>query len=151
MYRKVSLALAATVATVGTAVLVPGTAFAATYDGADPNTTHCANTASTKRSATIYRQGNRTNDNIIGRIELRYSSSCRTVWGRVVIFTDSASDYVEVVRNSDGAVQGCYDAFWQSSLGGYSCYTPMLNDRNVTSYATGGRNVDGETEYTGSY
>lgn len=151
MYRKATLALAATVATVGTAVLVPSTAYAATYDGQDPNSTGCARTASTPRSASIFRQGNRTIDNRIGYIELRYSSSCRTVWGRVVIFTEPTSDFVEVIRNSDGAVEGCYDAFWQDSLHGYSCYTPMLNDRNVTSYAYGGRNVDGEQESTGSY
>jgi hypothetical protein len=69
----------------------------------------------------------------------------------VLIYTEAEGDFAEVVRNSDGAVQRCYEAFWQQSLNAYSCYTPMLNDRNVTSYAEGGRTADAEQAWTGSY
>jgi Protein of unknown function (DUF2690) len=153
--RKAIATLAAAVAAAGTAVLVPGTAYAATYDGEDPQfgVHHCGATVSTKRWADVYRGGIPTIQNRIGYVELRYSSACRTVWGRVVIFTEWDHVFAEVHRNSDGAVESCVaDNKPDPALGGsYTCYTSMLNDRNVTSYVYGGRATNGEDVTTGSY
>jgi hypothetical protein len=57
----------------------------------------------------------------------------------------SPKGLTQVKRNSDGGYQSCLGFTWTSSLGGYSCYTPMLNDRGVTSYATGWAWTSNET------
>jgi hypothetical protein len=128
----------------------PGTAYAATYDGQDPNSSGCARTASTVRSANVYVVGD-PSEGLVGRIELRYSSACRAVWARVLVYTEPTGAFAWVIRNTDGATQECNHAVWQQSLRAYSCYTMMLNDRNVTSHAYGGRNAEGEQASTGSY
>jgi len=149
--RSIQLALVTAATVVGTMLFTPGAAHAATYDGQDPHYNNCSATASTKASKPIYLQGN-SSMGTIGHIQLRYSSACRTVWARVIITTEPTGDFAEINRNSDGAWQSCYGGGdWQASLGGYSCYTPMLNDANVTSYAYGGRNVDGEQARTSNY
>jgi hypothetical protein len=112
-------------------VATPGIAQAATYDGRDPISSGCARSAITARQASIYAGSTR-----VGVAQLRHSTSCRTVWGRTIAYY-SPKGLTQVKRNSDGAYQSCVDFTWTSSLGGYSCYTPMLNDRGVTSYATG--------------
>jgi Protein of unknown function (DUF2690) len=150
MNRRIKVTLVTAATAVGVGVLAPGTAYAATYDGQDPNSSGCARTASTVRSANVYVQGD-PSLGLVGRIQLRYSSACRTVWARVLLYTEPTGGFAEVVRNTDGSTQECNDAFWQQSLGAYSCYTMMLNDRNVTSYGYGGRSADGEQARTGSY
>jgi hypothetical protein len=112
-------------------VATPGIAQAATYDGRDPVSSGCSRSAITARQASIYAGSTR-----VGVAQLRYSTSCRTVWGRTIAYY-SPKGLTQVKRNSDGAYQSCVGFAWVSSLGGYSCYTPMLNDRGVTSYATG--------------
>lgn len=133
MTKKILHLSAAVVAFLAILVVAPGRASAAAYDGQDPIATGCANTVTTPRSAQIY-AGDGT---IIGQIQLRYSTGCRTVWGRILAYYNNYNAHAYVYRNTDGAWQNCENSTWSSSLGAYSCYTPMLNDANVTSYAWG--------------
>lgn len=107
---------------------------ASTYDGKDPNKTGCAKGSYTKWSHRVFR-----GTTVVGNIELRYSPHCRTVWSRVTssdaICTDGGGGpinctYAEIDRNSDGK----YEQQWCS---GDYCFSPMLNDSGVTSYASG--------------
>jgi hypothetical protein len=127
----------------------PGASQAAPYDGQNPETSGCASTATTPRSASIYAGSVK-----VGIVQLRYSTACRTVWGRTIAYY-STKGLTQVKRNSDGAYQSCLPFTWVASLGGYSCYTPMLNDAGVTSYATGWAWTSGNTNVgsasTGSY
>ena len=110
-----------------------GTAQAATYDNVDPTSTSCANTASTVKSASLVA----SDGTVVGSIELRYSSACRTVWARVngsgYRQYDSAGPGGEVIRNSDGKTLSTIHCNSSHS----SCYSNMLNDAGVTSYARG--------------
>lgn len=117
-------------------------------DGTNPETTGCAASAITAEFANIYYQGV-----IVGTVELRYSTTCRTAWARIYSTTYNRMD-ATVHRNSDGKIALCSGiASWVSGLG-YSCYSPQLYDHNsagtVTSYAQG--SVGPSSEYrTSSY
>lgn len=68
-----------------------------------------------------------------GRVRLHYSPACRTTWGS--IYDAPAPDgtgqgSAEIHRNSDGRQYTCEIPANQSS-----CYTAMVYDGNVTSYA----------------
>ena len=106
---------------------------AATYDNVDPSSTSCANSASTVSSASIKTSSGQT----LGQVELRYSSTCRTVWARVsgggYKAAEAAGPTGKIVRNSDGKV--LYLTHCNSDHS--SCYSNMLNDAGVTSYAVG--------------
>jgi hypothetical protein len=73
-----------------------------------------------------------------GHVRLHYSTTCRTVWASVyglahaVGSSDDKSASAHVHRNSDGTTLTCNVA-----SGSTSCYTNMLYDGGVTSYATG--------------
>lgn len=137
--RKSLLSALVLLATTASAlVAAPGIAQAAPYDGGNPVSSGCARSVITARQATIYADGTP-----VGVVQLRYSTSCRTVWGRTIAYY-SPKGLTQVKRNSDGAYQSCVGFTWVSSLSGYSCYTPMLNDRGVTSYATGWAWTSGE-------
>ncbi|GIH07833.1 hypothetical protein Rhe02_59000 [Rhizocola hellebori] len=139
------MAAVATLAFAATAVLVPGTANAATYDGQDPIASGCASSVITARLANIRGYDGIT---IVGQIQLRYSTACRTVWGRIVAYYNDYNAHAYVNRNSDGAWYNCVNPTWSNNLAAYSCYTPMLNDANVTSYADG---YAATTDYVISY
>ncbi|MFJ2576206.1 DUF2690 domain-containing protein [Kitasatospora aureofaciens] len=113
-----------------------GNAQAAAYDGQDPISAGCAGDAITAQETQIWDGYTNKYD---GKIQLRYSPSCRTVWGRVIAYGGVGQGMAQVYRNSDNAYQQCMisGGNWNDSLGGYSCYTPMLNDAGVTGYATG--------------
>ncbi|MFF7680041.1 DUF2690 domain-containing protein [Actinacidiphila glaucinigra] len=85
-------------------------------------------------------------------LELRYSPTCRAAWARISNASyntfDQFTPYATVHRNSDGREYSC-----SVSTSGSSCYTLMVNDANVTSYArgmwdSGARTYEGRT---GSY
>ncbi|WP_405816654.1 YjfA family protein [Streptomyces sp. NBC_01390] len=126
----VKKSLAVVTASIALAVGFSGSAGAAAYDNQDPIASGCANTAITARSTAIYVGSTR-----VGTIELRYSTACRTVWGRVL----STGPYgtAKVSRTSDWEWNDCASLSWNSSLGQYTCYTAMLNDAGVESYAMG--------------
>lgn len=107
-----------------------GSASALTYDGQDPIASGCANTAITAESVPI----RDSNGALLGYDDLRYSTACRTTWGRVRdIATSQGSSLLS--RLSDGHQEWCgYGPLtWSQTLNAYTCYTPMLNDANVTS------------------
>jgi hypothetical protein len=113
-------------------------------DGQWPDISGCANTAITAESTTIYWGDNEA----IGRIDLRYSTACRTVWARVLSYYDGGvGETATVIRNSDGADHSCYTYLYSQLLGAYSCYTEMLYDGGVTSFANGYSPVPGQ-DYT---
>lgn len=108
---------------------------AARFDGTNPEKTGCARTARTVRYATLRNPNTKT---AYGRIELRYSSSCRTAWARLTSFGpacipgDDFCGFGSVIRNSDGRRFSC-----SLQRGRKSCYTAQVNDAGVTSYASG--------------
>jgi hypothetical protein len=72
----------------------------------------------------------------VALLELRYSGSCRATWARISnapwVDHDTFPSAALIHRNSDGREYSC-----TVPLGATSCYTPMVNDANVTSYAYG--------------
>ncbi|MDH2426082.1 DUF2690 domain-containing protein [Sphaerisporangium sp. TRM90804] len=106
-------------------------------DGKNPST-YCGGDARTVQSLRLGGQA---------LLELRYSPSCRAAWARISNASydiyNSPSPLARVVRNSDGRRYTCY-----VPQGGTSCYTAMVNDANVTSYAYGEWD-SGVTTYTG--
>ncbi len=131
-----------------TIALVPGTAHASTLDGLDPIRSGCAGSAITAEIAGLVSSDGGISN---GVIELRYSTVCRTVWARVI--TGFQHGYALVHRNSGGS-EFCGTALtWSQSLYAYTCYTPMLDDSNMTSYAAGADfSASGtETGQTASY
>jgi hypothetical protein len=132
--RKIGKSLVALSLTGVAAFGFAGPAHAGGYDGQDPNASGCGSDAITAASVPLTNGGNST----YGSLELRYSPYCRTVWARV--WSHYGGEMAGIVhRDSDGAQQSCgpNQAQWSSSAGEYYCYTPMLNDANVTSYAFG--------------
>lgn len=106
-------------------------------DGRDPINYGCASTAITAESANIYMGSTK-----IGEAQLRYSTACRTVWGRVLSYdTSSAAAFVQ--RNTDKRAYTCNNVTYSQTLGAYSCYTPMLYDGGPTSDAGGSINLNG--------
>ena len=105
-------------------------------DGKDPVSSGCSSTAITAEDREIITSDGR---GVTGVIQLRYSTACRTVWARIInSFTPSNSNAEgSVFRNSDSNVESCLHLTYSSSLGNYSCYTAMLYDGGVTSYAVG--------------
>jgi uncharacterized protein DUF2690 len=69
-------------------------------------------------------------------LELRYSPSCRAAWARISdapwVDNDTFPSFALVHRDSDGREYRC-----EVPKGQTSCYTAMVNDANVTSYAYG--------------
>ncbi|MDA2808036.1 DUF2690 domain-containing protein [Nocardiopsis suaedae] len=130
-------------------LLSPTTAQAAAYDGQNPSTSGCAADAITAKGRDI-----KDGDVVIAGLDLRYSPSCRTAWARVRITPGSSVDgSAKVVRNSDGRSYSCSNVWYSETLGVYTCYTAMVNDAGVTSYASGSAYLDGSSgsASTGSY
>ncbi|NNN36876.1 DUF2690 domain-containing protein [Streptomyces sp. S3(2020)] len=100
----------------------------------------CSGSACDGKDPSVYCQGDaRTEESVrLGQalLELRYSPSCRAAWGRIsnagYDTRDQFTPYATVHRNSDGREYSC-----SVSTDGTSCYTRMVNDANVTSYAKG--------------
>ncbi|MER7848145.1 DUF2690 domain-containing protein [Kitasatospora sp. NPDC096077] len=102
------------------------------WDGVSPFGSVCGNDATTARQATIY-HGNA----ITGYVQLRYSPTCRTVWGRVISYYNKGIGQKAGVTRRDGAGQTCSYAAYSDSLKGYSCFTNMLYDGGSVSGAYG--------------
>lgn len=133
------------VTTVSALVLsTPGTADAATYDYQWPDDTHCQDTAITLSTASL----------ATGKVELRYSTACRTVWSRVTVYPNALikDPQAWVIRNSDGAEASGIVKLLGYADGTIVAFSEMLNDAGVTSYAGGSWTVlNGyHTTHTGS-
>ncbi|WP_212843959.1 DUF2690 domain-containing protein [Catellatospora sp. IY07-71] len=130
------------------AVLSPAAAHAATptgkgWDGISPTDSRASvcqkkpdgsSAVSTPTSRDIYVNGGRS-----GKIELRYSSTCRTVWGRVLVYTIPSEADAQVYRYNDGAsTQFCIDEIaWSNVVGAYTCFTRMVYDGGYIAQAAG--------------
>ncbi|MBZ9640179.1 DUF2690 domain-containing protein [Streptomyces sp. PSKA30] len=116
-------------------IAATGGAQAYAYDGSDPSSTGCSADATTVESATV-KNSNMT----FGTIELRYSLKCHTAWARLTLnYTQYACGnasagydcaHAYIVRNNDGRKYSC-----TINKGQTQCYTPMVYDKGLTSYA----------------
>ncbi|MFL6161511.1 MAG: DUF2690 domain-containing protein [Jatrophihabitantaceae bacterium] len=96
-------------------------------DGTDPQSSGCAATAETVASAWV--------NYPYSKVELRYSTACRTTWARASGWPedpDYPNDYAYIHRNSDGRQYTCYGGYTRQTT---SCYTRQVYDGGVTSYA----------------
>jgi hypothetical protein len=105
---------------------------AATYDGLSP-VGRCDHDARTVKSANLTNSYFGTSSAVI---QLRYSPSCRTAWARIInadtyVAGDKDGGRAYITRNSDGKTFSC------QVKSGSTCFTAMVNDANVTSYARG--------------
>ncbi|MFJ9738341.1 DUF2690 domain-containing protein [Streptomyces sp. NPDC101166] len=129
----------------GTAVAAPASAaptascYGSSCEGKDPDT-YCSDDAKSPVAGVWLGQA---------FVELRYSPSCRAAWARISRASydtrDQFTPYATVRRNSDGREYSC-----SVPVGGTSCYTRMVNDVNVTSFAkgmwdSGARTYEGHT------
>ena len=117
----------------GLTAVTGGTAHAATYDGLVPQNTSCWNDRHLVASDYLY--AGTFNSGAI--IDLYYSRSCATTWARIQNGTVAEPDtdtggMAQIIRNSDGRTYTCHVT---DSSG--TCWTRMVNDANVTSYAFG--------------
>ena len=123
----------------------PGAAYAAAYDDQWADETSCGNSAITARVATLS----------TGKVELRYSTGCRTIWSRVTVYRSAliVDPFAWAVRNTDGRHTAGINKCYTDGAGNFVCYSPMLNDAGVTSYAAGEwTSIDGyHTTRTSSY
>jgi hypothetical protein len=115
-------------------LLLTSHAQAASYDGQDPRTSGCANGAYVAKSATDRYYSSMYGQTVSVQANLWYSPTCRTVWA--VVDNTVPGQYwsgmgCNVWRNSDGKRYGC-----SRQSGTNEMYSMMLNDKDVTSYAT---------------
>jgi Protein of unknown function (DUF2690) len=100
-------------------------------DHTSPVTTGCAKDAVTRRTAPF--QGT-----VKGKLELRYSPKCHTVWGRLILEKpapdSSRSVFLAGVKRNAGPE--AYDKC-RIQAGKRSCYTPQLNVAGVHNHAEG--------------
>ncbi|MEZ0095909.1 DUF2690 domain-containing protein [Streptacidiphilus sp. EB129] len=143
--RTASKAAAVSVAALCLTFGLTANADAATYDGQDAISSGCASSAITAASTNIA-----MNDGtVVGQIQLRYSTGCRTTWARLLSYRQPTGT-AQVYRNSDYTLYQCGSSLsWVGSLGAYSCYTPMVNDAGVTSVAIGSAYYDASTSTGG--
>lgn len=80
---------------------------------------------------------------VIGVVELKFSSTCKTAWAKITMNNTLTSGYeanAEITRNTDGKRYNCDSAGGNGKAvaGQKSCYTPMVYDLDPrTSYAFG--------------
>lgn len=127
-FSVVATAVAALALTAGLAV--PASAASAKYDGKDPKTYGCDASAKTVDSKSV----KASDGTLLGTIELRYSTACRTVWAKVTSL-QSVSSFGNGAEASIVRKDGTTLTY--KCVSGKSCYTPMLDDKNTSSYAHG--------------
>ncbi|ANP55467.1 hypothetical protein J2Z21_006578 [Streptomyces griseochromogenes] len=118
-------------------IAATGVSHAYAHDGGDPSSAGCAGRATTVESATVENA-----HSAFGTIELRYSAACHTVWARLTLdhtqpaCGNASAGYAcagaSVIRDDDGRRYGCTIHQGQSQ-----CYTPMVYDKGMTSFAEG--------------
>jgi hypothetical protein len=105
-------------------------------DNTDPSLV-CAADAFTPsgRTTNIYDSSN----NLVGKIELRFSSACQTAWGRLTNLLPRASWIkVQVHRNNDGVNAWSHPTIFKLGGNGAQAFSYELYDQgSLTSYAVG--------------
>ncbi|MBF9072209.1 DUF2690 domain-containing protein [Streptacidiphilus fuscans] len=146
--RKIGAVGATIAAAAAIAVSVPGQAFAANYalDGQDPVSAGCSSDATTIESATVY-----ANDitGAYATVDLRYSVKCHAAWARIRTNDTEYSTYAWIDREQDAKAYSCHALTWSSSLGAYSCYTPVLYDLSPLQSRAEGNVQIGTTNFQG--
>jgi hypothetical protein len=98
------------------------------YDGTDPSSTGCANTAQVVQS----------NVSSYGTLQLRWSTACKTNWGRFVANSNIGIVAVYVYREADSkfcgdqAGTGCNGAWYNTPA---TIYSNQLYGCNYRTYA----------------
>jgi len=88
------------------------------YDGTDPMQDGCANSATTVESTKVY---NPSGGAYVGLLELRWSSSCKTNWGKFTGNGNIGGVSVWVYRQADNKYcgdqsgTGCASVWWPNS------------------------------------
>lgn len=121
-------------------MLAVATPASAATRGSEQTVQACSGSACDGRDPAVYCQSDaRTVESIrLGQalLELRYSPGCRAAWARIsnagYNTYNQFTPWATVHRNSDGREYTCY-----VPRNGTSCYSRMVNDANVTSYAKG--------------
>ncbi|MEC1663397.1 YjfA family protein [Bacillus halotolerans] len=109
------------------------------YDGKSPYYNDCASSATTKKSSNLVN----ANNQVIGVVELKFSSTCKTAWAKITMNNTLTTSYeanAEITRNTDKKRYNCDSAGGNGKAvaGQKSCYTPMVYDLDPrTSYAFG--------------
>jgi len=123
-----------------------------TATSGDPTIQACSGSACDGRDPSAYCPSAVTVESIrLGQalLELRYSSACRSAWARIsnanYDYHDQFTPFATIHRNSDGREYTC-----SVPRGASGCYTLMVNDAGVTSYArgmwdSGARTYEGRT------
>jgi hypothetical protein len=148
LLTAVALAVASAIAFVAPATAQAASANAragcsgSACDGKDPQV-HCN---SDKKTVQSLRLGG------TALLELRYSRACRAAWAKISNADwepySTFASWAVIHRNSDGREFRC-----TVPSTGTECYTPMVNDAGVTSYARGFWDSGAQTyeDRTGSY
>lgn len=79
---------------------------AARYDGKSPYYNDCAFSGSTKKSSNLVNASNQ----VIGVVELKFSSTCKTAWAKITMNNTLTSGFeanAEITRNTDGKRYNC--------------------------------------------
>jgi hypothetical protein len=121
----IALAMVPTAAQAATPGAHPDTScYASSCTGLAAASTTCVDDAEIIYTTDIY-----DGSTLVGNIELKYSPSCRTTWARVA----SKYDYGGWARIQSNNSETLYE-YCEGSTG---CNTDMIDDANLTSYATG--------------
>ena len=145
------LALPAGPAGASTSVPSPHPAHAATgarvlalnlpYDGTDPIQTGCANSATTPKSVKVY---NPSGGAYIGLLQLRWSTSCKTNWGKFTGNGNIGGVSVWVDRQADNQYcgdqsgNGCASPWWPNSAYSNQLYGCNYSTRAEVEIQNGG-------------
>jgi hypothetical protein len=134
MLNRWKIAAAAVVLGVVLPLVVTASA-QATDTGGDGSPTGCAG-AYTVASAPIYGQRGSTAGQVIGQLELRWSTSCYGNWARVVLYGGLYSSPVNVEQfvSAEGRTASANDTFYVPA-GGTTAWTPYLRLANSQSTA----------------
>lgn len=106
---------------------VPATSASATDWGGDGNPNVSCPGGYTVKAANIYGTRGVTKGKIIGQVQLRWSSTCRGQWSRVVLYGGLYTNYVtiEQIVQSEGRTAGANDRVLHGTAGN-STWTPYL-------------------------
>lgn len=92
----------------------------------------------------IYHKNINKDGSAIGYVDLMYSVYCHTAWAHVhssiTVVNQTWVTHGTIHRNYDGKEYYCTGA-----EGSNDCYTPMVYDKGMTSYAKGGIDPNGAT------
>lgn len=110
----------------------PYNSYAAVANGSDPIATGCSKDAITVYTAPIINY----DGDPVARAELRYSQSCRSAWGKVIVTKAWVGQIGGHIQRNDNVSYHC------DILGGFddigeTCYTAQVNDAGYTAKAGG--------------